>query len=324
MVTCALHNKKRMAKYCDSRAVRDADGNVVGLHFTCNVNSPCTTGGVGGGPHDASAFVALANARGLHVPYVADTATSPTPPPQQPFVPAVRQPVRYYDLTRQGGNDAAAKKVCFLCGLESHEKPDCPNQFCRRCHQLLRYGHCCPPLQPPSPFATLDKIPKEQLRNVRCPVCHEDGHLDCLVVRAPDAKWCPSCAYCGKEGHHAFDCPEKPLDHWERRIDETMGRAKRSRSPSDDEAMGGADRYRRKPNPRRDAVQYDGSRDYRGERYVRGGREFAMEGERQGRYSYGGRGDHHEYDNRPMYGRRDRYPHDHGRQSFTYSDVIQF
>eukprot|EP00658_Telonema_sp_P-2_P063995 TRINITY_DN5286_c0_g1_i2.p1 TRINITY_DN5286_c0_g1~~TRINITY_DN5286_c0_g1_i2.p1 ORF type:complete len:682 (-),score=171.93 TRINITY_DN5286_c0_g1_i2:205-2250(-) len=71
---------------------------------------------------------------------------------------------RYYDLS--GGPNATEerienKKVCWQCGMSTHEKPNCKNTLCFTCHTHQEPGyngkmnHQCAPV-PPSSFVALD------------------------------------------------------------------------------------------------------------------------------------------------------------------------
>eukprot|EP00759_Apiculatamorpha_spiralis_P038679 PhF_6_TR37782/c0_g1_i1/m.56242 len=47
---------------------------------------------------------------------------------------------RYYDMSKKR-DDSDFKKVCWSCGMDTHEKPQCPNLLCRNCHDKQEAGY---------------------------------------------------------------------------------------------------------------------------------------------------------------------------------------
>ena len=215
MVTCKLHGRQRMAKYCLPRPVKNADGDIIKYVYQCQADSECNTATTGTGrPQDDTAN---ASSPVTVTGDVSAKAAAPTSVARVYTQAAAAG--RYYDLSKfTGGIESSQKKVCFSCGQQDHERPQCMNQLCRACHQsfgsqLVAAPHRCPEL-PVSPFVGIpEPFTAAQLKNVRCALCHQIGHLDCAGLSNPDS-FEPTCAYCGQSGHHAFSCPHAPRDRW--------------------------------------------------------------------------------------------------------------
>lgn len=203
MVTCKTHNRQRMAKYCAAKPVKNADGEVLRFTYTCLPDNDCTTKdggpmGQGGNNNNGTAPKDFSLAARLY-----------------------QQTGRYYDLSKcTGGIESSEKKVCFCCGQEGHERPTCPNQLCRVCHQSFggpnshHTPHKCVAVSP-SPFVILLDTTAEDMKDVRCTLCRQYGHFDCATT-AEIPNYQPSCSYCGLGGHHAFRCPSIQYpDRWE-------------------------------------------------------------------------------------------------------------
>ncbi|RNF09940.1 putative nucleic acid binding protein [Trypanosoma conorhini] len=235
LVTCSVHSSRRLAKFCLCRPVYNADRVLVGYTYECKDGMQCAASAsrnsfvqrhrindaVGGRdealvaslmPSVASTPAAAAAAA------AADVAAAPEKDaaPQLPRTGAARGPNRYYDLTNQRDAGATgAKKVCWNCGMEGHEKPECRNALCRTCHSLRGYHHTCQEPRP-SPFLSVSPalLLSEDMSSVACVSCSSLGHFDCSPSRENRV---PFCCFCGERGHNAYDCrrrKEQVPDRW--------------------------------------------------------------------------------------------------------------
>lgn len=216
-VTCRTHNTQRLAKYCVSVPVKNADGDVLRSSWQCLPEYECESFSSRMGAPTGSGGKGDATADGEGEKSAASRLYG--------------QSGRYYDLSKYtGGIDSTQKKVCFACGLTDHEKPNCPSVLCRSCHQCFgdpeapkSGSHQCPDL-PLSPFVALAALSAEDLKDVRCTLCHQTGHLDCAGMTNPPG-FVPMCSYCGSAGHHAFNCRMAPADRWHQYMDQKAGRS---------------------------------------------------------------------------------------------------
>lgn len=217
-VTCCVHSRPRLAKFCQSKSVRNAEGEVVSTQYECMPQSSCNT------------------APGRAVPAAATAA-----PGEQSAAMRMYGDVRgrYYDLSStSGGIETVDRKVCFYCGLGDHQRSECPNSFCRICREVVPVGaqhaHVCgmPSL---SAFVEVRELTASELADVRCPLCHQVGHIDCAGISNP-TKFHNTCATC-TQPHHAFNCRAAPRDRWmetqtvllQKAMDERQRRGSRQR-----------------------------------------------------------------------------------------------
>ncbi|KEG11202.1 putative nucleic acid binding protein [Trypanosoma grayi] len=229
LVVCSLHHSRRLAKFCLRKPVYNADRVMVGYTYQCREGMQCTSSVPRSsafsqrqnslaveGRSDSSLQVEMTTGAPTNTrTTAADTATTPDgdalQQQQQPRTTAARGPNRYYDLTSQRGTGAAGtKKVCWNCGMEGHEKPECPNALCKVCHTTRSHHHLC---QEPrsSPFVILSPaLPlSEDMTSVQCVSCLSMGHFDCSTVTG---SLTTSCCFCGEMGHNAYDCRRRK-DH---------------------------------------------------------------------------------------------------------------
>ena len=236
LVQCSVHKTRRLAKFCTPKPTYNADGRTVGYTYSCKKESECqsrTT--MAGGQQDMIGDAGGVVPRASELPRPLVGTASPPPvgsavtteaavsssnlaPPPPVFATATAgMRGRYYDMSlNQSGDSSFAKKVCWWCGMDDHEKPQCPNQLCRRCHGPIGRefnGHVCH-VPNVSSFVTIDDLSEEHLATVQCPNCGDFGHLDCNKVEPMDKRRQLSCSYCGNGGHHAFDCPHVKPDSW--------------------------------------------------------------------------------------------------------------
>jgi hypothetical protein len=198
MVLCTKHNRSRLSKFCVSRPVKDAEGSVVSLAYQCLDDNECTSGGAGG-PRDGPAVA----------------ATDPATMTEAMRLYGQQSNGRYYDLAKTtGGIESQQRRVCFVCGMQDHDRSNCPSFLCRNCREPMDNNgrHVCaaPTL---SPFVALDDLSAAELADVRCSLCNQLGHFDCAGIENPPA-WRPRCSFCAIEGHHGFDCPHATRDRW--------------------------------------------------------------------------------------------------------------
>nr|CCC53214.1 putative nucleic acid binding protein [Trypanosoma vivax Y486] len=225
-VTCSLHRTQRLAKFCDPTPVCNADRVLIDYTYQCREDSRCAgamrssgvsleTRSTGGTTEDrGNTFSVLMSGVSFSADNDEKEAAGEDVDQQrrQQEVSQQRGPSRYYDLANQRGSGAkATRKVCWNCGMEGHEKPDCPNALCRTCHGVRDHHHFC---QAPksSPFVTMSPtLPlSEEMKNVQCISCSAMGHFDCSSRREIVV---PSCCNCGDRGHSAYDCC-RVSDRW--------------------------------------------------------------------------------------------------------------
>ncbi|RNE98368.1 putative nucleic acid binding protein [Trypanosoma rangeli] len=236
LVTCSIHSSRRLAKFCLCRPVYNADRVLVGYTYECKEGMQCAASvsrnsfvqrhqikdPIEG--HDGALPTPLVTSMAPALATAADIATAPEKEaaPQQPRAGAARDPNRYYDLTNQRDSGATGvKKVCWNCGMEGHEKPECRNSLCKTCHTLRGYHHLCQEPRP-SPFLIVSPalLLSEDMSSVRCVSCSSLGHFDCSPCREPRLS---SCCFCGERGHNAYDCrrrKEQVPDRWVTRTKE--------------------------------------------------------------------------------------------------------
>ncbi|KAF8281209.1 hypothetical protein TcBrA4_0089930 [Trypanosoma cruzi] len=236
LVTCSVHGSRRLARFCVRIPVYNADRVMVGYTYNCKEEMQCAASasrnsfakqhdirGVAEGRDDASPELltrSVATTPTTAAGVVA--ATEKDAAPQQQRTGAARGPNRYYDLTKQRDSDAAGKKkVCWNCGMEGHEKPECCNTLCRTCHTTRGHHHLCQEPRP-SPFLNLSPttLLSEDMSFVQCVSCSSFGHFDCSTSRETRI---PSCCFCGERGHNAYDCSwrkRRVPDRWVTRVKE--------------------------------------------------------------------------------------------------------
>ncbi|CBH17631.1 nucleic acid binding protein, putative [Trypanosoma brucei gambiense DAL972] len=221
LVRCSLHGLLRFSTHCNALPVFDADQVVTGYIYQCKDGGRCMVEDTSA---DASARRQTprerAESRSEATPkkLVIDGEPSDTKPvmvsdadgagsrQQACKSETQRGPSRYYDLATQRAV-GPIKKVCWVCGMEGHEKPDCHNSLCKTCHSVRRHHHICQEVQT-SPFVTIcsgDTRSKEMLA-VQCTSCSGFGHFDCSPRLEPSF---PSCCFCGEEGHNVFNCESR-------------------------------------------------------------------------------------------------------------------
>lgn len=231
LITCKTHGVQRLAKFCTPTPIFNADREVIGYSYVCTSSTQCASA------RDRTTTIqtpssAVAPERSFIAPVhdariSDDTLDKLESSGAKVFTPgiatqSIRGPSRYYDLSNNAARtDQRPKKVCWSCGMDSHEKPQCRNQLCKRCHGILANssgaygssGHDCEEILP-SPFVLLAPLSDEELKYVRCSVCHGYGHMDCRSTNLSDTKTL-SCCHCGESGHHGFDCPQHQYpDRW--------------------------------------------------------------------------------------------------------------
>nr|CCD13692.1 unnamed protein product [Trypanosoma congolense IL3000] len=231
LVKCKLHGTVRMAKYCHSSAVCNADQVVIDFTYECKERSRCagTTPSVG---ELLNRKPIKRNAEGREEPVseckmevmvsegMSSAGLSTIAEGGKQPEGTQRGPSRYYDLAAQRAQGAGPmKKVCWNCGIEGHEKPNCPNMLCRYCHGVRSQNHFCQESRP-SPFIVMCPTLQfsEEMSAVQCVSCSALGHFDCTTAMSGVI---PSCCFCGGKGHSAFDCihrKESAVDHWVARM----------------------------------------------------------------------------------------------------------
>ncbi|KAH9599836.1 hypothetical protein LSM04_008273 [Trypanosoma melophagium] len=241
-VICSAHHSRRLAKCCNCEPVRNADRVTIGYTYRCREGMECARAGERGShvnqlqngtnansrndtilqpsmSTEASTQAGAATGDSVASPDV-EAASQQQPQQQNSRSGASRGPNRYYDLTNQRNTDATGtKKVCWNCGMEGHEKPECPNALCKTCHTTRNYHHICQDPHP-SPFLILSStLPfSEEMKFVECVSCHSLGHFDCSPRKVEKSS---SCCFCGGMGHNAFDCRQRKdrvPDRWVTRI----------------------------------------------------------------------------------------------------------
>jgi hypothetical protein len=227
LVTCMTHKTRRMAKFCIPKPTFNADGRTVGFTYSCAKESECTArqtlmdqmmGPVAAGPVEHARPSELPRAAAAVPPSLGTSGGLLTAAPQPQLSSALRG--RYYDLSvNQSGDSNVPKKVCWWCGMDDHEKYQCQNQLCRRCHGPMGRdfnAHMCHAAGLSS-FVLLEDLTEEQLATVQCPKCGDFGHLDCSSAAGASAVAKGrqlSCCFCGGEGHQALSCPHVRTDPW--------------------------------------------------------------------------------------------------------------
>ncbi|ORC88554.1 putative nucleic acid binding protein [Trypanosoma theileri] len=246
-VICSAHRSRRLAKCCSCEPVRNADRVTIGYTYRCREGMECARAAERASHPNQQQNGTTSNSRtGTIVQPSITTETSTqagdaaggdsVPAPDVDAVPQQQQqqqqqqqaprsgtsrgPNRYYDLTNQRNTDGTGtKKVCWNCGMEGHEKPDCPNALCKTCHTTRNYHHICQEPHP-SPFLILSStLPfSDEMKLVQCVSCHSVGHFDCSPRSVEKSS---SCCFCGGMGHNAFDCRQRKdrvPDRWVTRI----------------------------------------------------------------------------------------------------------
>ena len=232
---CKKHGKMRLERFLKQIPIFNASGKTIDFEYECTPESLCTTssaplqqmtqsgGGLPVAPDARSAPQALIE--GMNAQLHATIGAKGAVDGGQQQGP--RQPARYYDLSRRNDGEPD-KKVCYVCGLDDHERPACPNVICRSCHaivgQNLKGHYCEPAMDDPSPFlfelpGHLRGLDSDVLEDVECVYCGEMGHFDCrsnlndLGVKTREL----SCSWCAGTGHNGWDCPSRISDRWTER-----------------------------------------------------------------------------------------------------------
>jgi hypothetical protein len=214
---CRKHGKERLQRYLQDFPVYDAHGKLVKVEYECRPDALCVTN-----KFDLSAVAVASD--GIAAPQVLMEGMQAQADAQaemrQNQTPNTAKS-RYYDLSRRQDEDF--RKVCFVCGMDDHERSDCPNKFCPRCHTLFPAGqnyHDCAEPVAMSPFLanlppSMRGVTDEMMANVTCLYCGSEGHFDCRPTPVSSGKQ-PSCSFCVSPGHHAWSCPSRPEGKWER------------------------------------------------------------------------------------------------------------
>ena len=213
LVQCSAHRTKRLAKFCSSKAVYDGMGKVLGFTYECLPEHRC--GGTMLGTATIVTNIIATDTADMRLSAEArQTLEASGRQIAQGGAANTVKSTRYYDLSSQKWDEDRPKKVCWACGMDSHERPSCTNQLCKKCHAKTGPGHeCADPF--PSPFVVLVRPTEEELFASRCPTCGVYGHLDCHAVEPMAAGRILSCCYCAGSGHLAFDCPRQEYpDKW--------------------------------------------------------------------------------------------------------------
>ncbi|EKF39260.1 hypothetical protein MOQ_000519 [Trypanosoma cruzi marinkellei] len=236
LVTCSVHGSRRLARFCVRIPVHNADRVVVGYTHKCKEETQCAVSASRNSfakPHEIRGVAERRDDASLELltksmaptPTTAAgvvAATEKDAASQQQRTGATRVLNRYYDLTKQRDADAAGKKkVCWNCGMEGHEKPECCNTLCKTCHTIRGHHHLCQEPRP-SPFLNLSPttLLSEDMSSVQCVSCSSLGHFDCSTPRETRI---PSCCFCGERGHNAYDCSRRKRrvpDRWVTRLKE--------------------------------------------------------------------------------------------------------
>ncbi|KAL2900869.1 Zinc finger protein GIS2, partial [Bienertia sinuspersici] len=103
------------------------------------------------------------------------------------------------------GKRCPKRRICCTCKKRGHIANDCPLNnkeyvICLRCGEL---GH--------ELFSCNVEYSPDDLKNVRCYVCKELGHI-CCDNHTDISLATSSCYNCGESGHSGLQCPKPHLD----------------------------------------------------------------------------------------------------------------